>query len=124
MPAPNIARRVTSGQNSAIGSRCGRISQSQSGVLVGSSARGSVDFGANDLHSGGVDAAISSMWCPLCQANTEVIQEQKAGPNHVLHAVLSIFFCGLWLPVWIIIAITDSGKRSFVRCTRCRTQLM
>jgi Protein of unknown function (DUF2510) len=28
-----------------------------------------------------------------------------AGPNHALHAVLTLFTCGAWLPVWILIAI-------------------
>jgi hypothetical protein len=28
-----------------------------------------------------------------------------AGPNHALHAVLTLVTCGLWLPVWILVAI-------------------
>jgi hypothetical protein len=31
------------------------------------------------------------------------------GPNHVLHAVLTLVTCGLWLPIWIIVAIL--GRR-------------
>lgn len=27
------------------------------------------------------------------------------GPNHALHFILTIVTCGLWLPVWIIIAV-------------------
>jgi hypothetical protein len=27
------------------------------------------------------------------------------GPNHALHAVLTFLSCGLWLPVWILVAI-------------------
>jgi Protein of unknown function (DUF2510) len=26
------------------------------------------------------------------------------GPNHALHAVLTVLSCGLWLPVWILVA--------------------
>lgn len=32
------------------------------------------------------------------------------GPNHGLHLALTLFTCGLWLPVWVIIAI-DNKKR-------------
>jgi hypothetical protein len=32
------------------------------------------------------------------------------GPNHALHAVLSLLTCGAWLPIWIIIAIVDAGS--------------
>jgi hypothetical protein len=34
------------------------------------------------------------------------------GVNHALHAVLTFFTCGLWLPVWILMAIFGSGSRS------------
>lgn len=30
------------------------------------------------------------------------------GPNHALHAVLTLFTFGLWLPVWIIVTIAGS----------------
>jgi hypothetical protein len=33
------------------------------------------------------------------------------GPNHALHAVLTLFTCGAWLPIWIIIAIVDAASR-------------
>lgn len=32
---------------------------------------------------------------------------QTRGPNHVLHGLLSIFTGGLWLPVWIIVAMRN-----------------
>lgn len=31
----------------------------------------------------------------------------KSGPNHVVHAILSILTGGLWLPVWLVIALRD-----------------
>jgi hypothetical protein len=34
--------------------------------------------------------------------------------NHALHFVLSVLTCGLWLPVWLLIAIID-GSRSVHR---------
>lgn len=32
------------------------------------------------------------------------------GPNHALHAVLTLFTCGAWLPIWIIVAIVDASQ--------------
>jgi len=34
----------------------------------------------------------------------------ESGPNHLLHLVLTLLTCGLWLPVWILVAIF--GRRS------------
>jgi Protein of unknown function (DUF2510) len=32
------------------------------------------------------------------------------GPNHALHAVLTLFTCGAWLPIWIIVAIVHASQ--------------
>ncbi|RFZ43904.1 hypothetical protein DAVIS_01856 [Mycobacterium marinum] len=34
--------------------------------------------------------------------------------NHVLHLLITVLLCGLWLPVWIILAIGDGERRTFV----------
>lgn len=34
--------------------------------------------------------------------------------NHVLHGLLSLFTFGLWLPVWAILAFTESERRVFI----------
>lgn len=31
--------------------------------------------------------------------------------NHVLHAILTIFLCGLWLPVWLLLIGLGGEKR-------------
>lgn len=31
--------------------------------------------------------------------------------NHALHAILTIFLCGAWLPIWVILAATGGEKR-------------
>jgi len=36
------------------------------------------------------------------------------GTNHALHLVLTLFTCGLWLPIWIIAAIFGGGGGSSV----------
>lgn len=41
-------------------------------------------------------------------ASTVVVT--RSGPNHVLHLILTILTLGLWLPVWILIAISVNGK--------------
>jgi hypothetical protein len=34
----------------------------------------------------------------------------NSGTNHGLHLVLTLLTCGMWLPVWIIIAIVNGGR--------------
>jgi hypothetical protein len=34
--------------------------------------------------------------------------------NHVLHVLISIFTCGLWLIVWLILIITGGEKRQLI----------
>ena len=36
----------------------------------------------------------------------------RRGPNHYLHAVLSLMTIGLWLPVWAIVAMRTKLKSS------------
>jgi hypothetical protein len=36
------------------------------------------------------------------------------GTNHALHAVLTLLSCGLWLPIWILVAILGGGSSSSV----------
>ncbi|WP_410876372.1 hypothetical protein [Nocardia sp. A7] len=35
----------------------------------------------------------------------------RRGVNHGLHLVLTLATCGLWLPIWIIVAVLDAMKR-------------
>lgn len=37
--------------------------------------------------------------------------------NHVLHALLTLFLCGLWLPVWIVAALL--APSDYWRCSQC-----
>lgn len=34
--------------------------------------------------------------------------------NHVLHLLASVFLCGLWIPVWILIAATGGEKHATI----------
>ncbi len=46
-----------------------------------------------------------------------VVRGQKV--NHVLHLLISIFLCGLWLPVWLFVALTGGEKRTIISVDRC-----
>jgi hypothetical protein len=41
----------------------------------------------------------------------------RQGVNHILHLLLFLFLCGLWLPIWIVIAIDHGSKPYF--CATC-----
>ncbi len=34
--------------------------------------------------------------------------------NHVAHALITFLLCGLWLPIWIVLAVADQEKRTVV----------
>lgn len=55
-----------------------------------------------------------SIYCPNCKANRA---HQKNACAHLVHALVTLFLCGLWIPVWIIAAIA-AEMRSY-RCTQC-----
>lgn len=52
--------------------------------------------------------------CAKCDA---LMPHNQPTPNHVLHALVSLFLLGLWIPVWILIAI-GSGKEP-ASCVKC-----
>ena len=39
--------------------------------------------------------------------------------NHVLHLLATVFLCGLWLPVWIIVAATGGERRRVLSVDAC-----
>jgi len=74
----------------------------------------------------------ASFYCPRCNQHRLFT---KQGVNHLVHALVSLFLCGLWLPVWIIasmgeanipyfcsqcgLAGSPSSLRNQIRCNRC-----
>jgi hypothetical protein len=38
--------------------------------------------------------------------------QQMTRTNHILHLILSLITFGLWVPVWILAAMNNAGKRS------------
>ena len=56
----------------------------------------------------------NQFFCPVCHQPRLFT---KPAPNHLVHGLVSLFLCGLWIPVWIIAAIVNSSKP--YRCTFC-----
>jgi hypothetical protein len=52
--------------------------------------------------------------CAKCDA---VLPHNQQTPNHVVHALVSLFLVGLWIPIWIVIAL-GSGKEP-AACVKC-----
>lgn len=52
--------------------------------------------------------------CSACDKPT-LFQRPKC--NHLVHAIVSLFLCGLWIPVWIIAAHKASNGNW--RCQTC-----
>lgn len=46
-----------------------------------------------------------------------VAQEKLQGSktNHVLHLIISLFTAGLWIPVWILAAMSNSHNREYYK---------
>jgi Protein of unknown function (DUF2510) len=51
---------------------------------------------------------------PPPAAPAVAVAVSNGGANHALHAVLTFLTCGLWLPVWILVAIFGGGSSSSV----------
>src|SRR5215213_8655634 len=56
----------------------------------------------------------ASFQCPQCQQQRLFTRQ---GTNHVIHLLVTLFLCGLWIPIWILIAI-DAGNKPFF-CSQC-----
>lgn len=54
--------------------------------------------------------------CPTCGGP---VLARRRGCNHLVHALVTLFLCGLWAPVWLI-AATSLGP---YRCTKCGENL-
>jgi hypothetical protein len=41
----------------------------------------------------------------------------KPGVNHLVHALVTLFLLGFWLPIWLMAGIRNGSKP--YRCTTC-----
>lgn len=58
----------------------------------------------------------TSNYCVYCDRRRLFVADNKS-PDHVLHLVITFLVCGLWLPVWIFLAVTACSPR--YRCSDC-----
>ncbi len=56
----------------------------------------------------------AQFFCVGCQQNRLFTRQ---GTNHIVHALVSLFLCGLWIPVWIIVTLNASTAPYF--CSQC-----
>ena len=56
-------------------------------------------------------------YCYRCQRNVLAIGRT---PNHVLHLLLSLVTCGIWLLIWPLVAAWSIGG---YRCLRCGSRV-
>ena len=52
------------------------------------------------------------MSAPAPAPSVAVAVSSGGGTSHALHLILTILTCGLWLPIWILVAIFGSGGGS------------
>jgi hypothetical protein len=54
-------------------------------------------------------------YCQHCQSQQ---LHARPGTSHLLHLVISLFLCGLWIPIWILSSMQIGGWR----CQKCGTK--
>jgi DNA-directed RNA polymerase subunit RPC12/RpoP len=46
----------------------------------------------------------NSRFCPHCEQQRLFVRN---GVNHLVHAIVTLLLCGLWLPIWIIAMLSE-----------------
>jgi hypothetical protein len=67
------------------------------------------------VSKGQLMTTISSRHCRHCRKQVPAVRNP---PNHVLHALITFFLCGIWLPIWILNCIIHDW-----RCPTCGNKL-
>jgi len=63
-----------------------------------------------DVIAGGVKRG----WRVESQTDYQVVLVHGHRPNQILHLLLSIITLGLWIPVWILVAVFGGEKRRVI----------
>lgn len=58
-----------------------------------------------------VATEVARGWRVESQTDTMAVVVRGKKPNHILHLLLTVFTVGLWLPVWLLVAIVSGEKR-------------
>lgn len=48
---------------------------------------------------------IADKYCSRCRKHVPAVRKS---PNHVLHAIMTLLVCGLWIPIWILAALNQT----------------
>lgn len=54
--------------------------------------------------------------CPSCNQPRLFT---KPGVSHLLHAILTLFLCGFWFPIWVLAGLVNAAQA--YRCSQCGT---
>ena len=57
---------------------------------------------------------VCRMYCDYCRRYRKA---ERPACNHLAHALVSLFLCGLWIPVWLLAYAMQTSKP--FRCTHC-----
>lgn len=60
----------------------------------------------------------TQFFCHRCQRHT-VHQRTSTETNHILHLLLTIFCCGVWLPIWMLIIVVSWLEKTYFICAQC-----
>ena len=58
-------------------------------------------------------------WCSACNQQRLM---RRQGTNHVLHLILTVLTLGVWLLVWIFVALSNKTSAPW-RCSVCGTRI-
>lgn len=59
----------------------------------------------------------------FCRGCNRQVLVRRKGTNHVLHLLLTVVTCGLWLVIWLLSAIKIGGWRCTVCGMKCGRSL-
>ena len=65
-------------------------------------------------------ANMKAAYCRNCDRQTLHFRDSNP-PNHLLHILLTLFLCGTWVFIWILLIIFQ--RKSKWRCSECGHQL-
>jgi hypothetical protein len=57
-------------------------------------------------------------YCAYCRRR---VYCSKPGVDNTVHALVTLFLCGLWLPVWVLILVQNESIP--FRCRYCGTEV-
>lgn len=58
-------------------------------------------------------------FCESCDRYVRGVKEKNT--THVLHVLLSVCTCGLWLPIWLLVGVSDASQP--YRCPYCGSRV-